>query len=213
MKRLFLCSQFYHVADSIETALVDEKKRSTVFIDTCLHDREWDVTKLDWHMNNRKRLVDIGLPFDVYDISGKSRRQIESDLDKYDVMYIEGGNTFYLLLKSLENDFGEYVRRRVEKGMIYISTSAGSIIMGPDIASASRPGKSKVDYNLVNTKSFGVVDFVVHPHWGDPKKKDDYQNYKIPNSYAEDYPYILLTDNQYVEVVDDIYRIVDVTKE
>lgn len=212
MKRLFLCSQVYHVAESIAETLGSDVRGKMVFIDTCVRDKVRPSDQMEWHENNKKSLRKAGFTYDIYDISGKSAADIRQDLDEYETMYVEGGNTFYLLLKSQENGFGEYVNKRVESGMIYIGTSAGAIIAGPDTASGSRPGKSPEDYSLADTAGFGIVNFVIMPHWGDESKRELYAQYKIPLSYGLRQPFVLLNDDQYVEVKDDWCRIVDVTK-
>lgn len=213
MKRLFLTSQVHFVADSIAAKLGNDVGKKMVFIETCVKDKVRPGDAMEWHTKNKEGLIRAGFQYDMYDIADKTTEQLQADLDAYDSMYVEGGNTFYLLLHAQKNDFGAYVQQRVNDGMIYIATSAGSIIAGPDTVSGSRPGKSPADYNLTDTKGFGLVNFVTCPHWGDPNKKDMYQKFKIPIAYAENYPYILLSDNQYVEVRDDMYRIVDLTQE
>lgn len=209
-KRLFLCSQVHFVASHIASRLGKDTGKRMVFIETCVKDKVRPNDAMEWHVQNKQSLVEAGFKYDTYDIAGKTSKQLKADLDKYNIMYVEGGNTYYLLLHSQKNGFSDYVRERVKNGMIYIGTSAGSIIASPDTISGSRPGKSPSDYNLEDTSGFALVNFVVMPHWGDPNKKDMYHNFKLPISYSESNPFILLSDNQYVEVKDDWYRIIDV---
>jgi dipeptidase E len=211
MKRLFLTSQVRSVASSIGKALDHQVGESAVYITTSFMYKDQSVPE-EWQVQNRASLVSAGFNLTDYDISNKTYEEIERDLSKYEIMYVEGGNTAYLLQKAQQNNFGEYITQRVGEGMVYIGCSAGSIILGPDVVSADRPGKTAKDYGLTDTRGFGLVDFVVMPHWGDPKKKSAYLDYKIPHAYKEDYPYILLRDNQYVEVKDDWYKIIDVEK-
>lgn len=213
MKQLFLTSQVHFVAKSIAARVGKNINKKMVFINTCVRDKIRPNDAMEWHEKNKSQLKEVGFQYDMYDIAGKTNQQLHDDLDKYDMMYVEGGNTFYLLCKSQENDFSSYVQKRVLEGMIYIGTSAGSIIAGPETVSGSRPGKSPSDYNLSDSTGFGLVNFVIMPHWGDQSKKDMYMNHKIPIAYSHNNPYILLSDNQYVEVTDNWYKIVDITKE
>ena len=48
------------------------------------------------------------------------------------------------------------------------------------------------------------------PHWGQVERRELYSGYRMEHIYNEDYPYVLINDNQYVEVRDDWYKIVDV---
>jgi dipeptidase E len=209
VKHLFLTSQVSAVASSIAKALADQVNKPAVYITTSFMYKDQSVPE-EWQVQNRASLVSAGFNLADYDISGKTYEEIEHDLALYEIMYVEGGNHAHLLQKAQQNNFGVYVSKRVEEGMVYIGSSAGSIILGPDVISADRPGKTAKDYGLADTTGFGLVDFVVMPHWGDPKKKSAYLDYKIPHAYKEDYPYILFRDNQYVEVEDDWYKIIDV---
>lgn len=211
MIRLFLTSQSQYVAHSIGNKLGDEVSKPAVFITTTIHDKPH--ANLTWHHANRARLMEAGFRFDDYDIAGKSDTQIKNELSKYEMMYVEGGNSYYLLQESQKNNFGNYVRERVETGMIYIGCSAGSVIMGPDIEPVRRDETTPLAPDLNGTKAFGLVNFVIIPHWGGEEYRHLYNDYRIKHIYHEDYPYILINDHQYVEVVDDQFHIVDVRGE
>lgn len=212
MKKLYLASQFYIAGKSIGAKIPSEAKKNTVFITTPIKYRAFKDSELDWHYKNRAALQESGFVCTDYDITGKSENGLVKDLDSFDVMYMEGGNPFYLMQEAQKNNFKNYVQNRVKNGLIYISESAGSVAAGIDISGNGRPGKSPSDYQLANTKGFELVNFAILPHWGAENKKADHLTYKIPQSYSENYPYILLNDNQYIEVTDDWYKIVDVTK-
>lgn len=209
MKHLFLTSQFYHVANSISAKLAIQPSTPLVFINTCLTDKARPDSELDWHNKNIVALKNIGFDIHLYDITGKTEDQIKSDLAKYKYMYVEGGNSFYLLEQSQKCNFGKFVNEQVNTGMIYLSTSAGSLITGMDISACSRPGKVPQGQYLNDLSGFQIVNFNIHPHWGDPAKKDNYHNFKIPQCYKEDFPYILLTDHQYIEVIDNSFQIIN----
>jgi dipeptidase E len=209
--KLFLTSKFHYVAEDIASKLSDEQKQNVVFITTPFKYRVFKDSELAWHYNNLEAMKKYGYKYEFYDIVGKTSEEIEKDLAKYQTMYVEGGSAFFLMQEAIKNNFGGYIKKRLESGMVYISESAGSVCAGPDIAAQSRPGKSLQNYDLPNSAGFNIVDFCFMPHWGQKEKREDYFTYKIPQSYKEDYPYLLLTNNQYVEVTDGWYKIVDVT--
>lgn len=210
MKHLFLTSQAYYVVGDIARKLGEKLRLPMVYIDTCLKSRKYKDGELDFHYKNKQAFLDSGFHYDMYDITGKTEVQISSDLSKYQLMYIEGGNTPFLLKQTLTNNFKQYVQQRVKQGMIYISESAGSVIAGPDISSNGRPGKMPSDYGLTDSTGFNLVNFVIFPHWGDPKKKTDYLQNKAPQAYSSPFPHIILNNHQYVEVVDEQSMIIDV---
>lgn len=210
MKRLFLTSEVQYVAHDIGPKIDIYKKSRAVYIDTAIRDKEH--TNLEWHYNCKTNMENEGFQFTMYDLTDKTREQIESDLSSFEIMYVEGGNSYYLLQESQKSGFMDFVRRRVEEGVIYIGTSAGSVVAGPDIEPVRQDSRAILAPNLIGTKGYGLVDFVVMPHWGQPKRRELFNNYRLEHIYQEDYPYILINDHQYVEVTDNWYKIVDVTK-
>lgn len=208
--KLYLTSKFHHVAHDIADKLSDEQRQSVVFITTPFKYRQFKESELDWHYANLEAMKKYGYNYDFYDIIGKTNSDFERDLAKYHTIYVEGGNSFFFMQEAYKNNFGDYLKKRLDSGMIYISESAGSVCAGADIAANSRPGKSVADYDLPNSSGFGYVSFAILPHWGQESKKSDYFTYKTPQAYKEDFPYILLSNSQYVEVTDDWYKIIDV---
>lgn len=210
--RLYLTSQFYYVAGSIGPKIARSHKSHTVFIDTALKYKSFTDAELAWHYHDIEALKREDFVFDYYDITAKTPGDLERDLAQYQTIYVQGGNTFYLLQEAQKSGFDTYITRRVREGMIYIGTSAGSVIAGIDTAANARPGKSYTDYELSGTAGFGLVNFAIIPHWGAESKKGDHLTYKIPQAYHEDYPYILLNNDQYIEVEDDWFNIVGTSK-
>ena len=154
-----------------------------------------------------------GFHFDMYDIANKTEDEIHSDLSKYLCLYVEGGSSPYLLQESQKNNFGNYIKECVGKGMVYISPSAGSIIAGPELPPYARDDRF-VQPPLSDYKGYNLVNFTVIPHWGSQEFRSKYLGGRVEKIYSEQMPpFIFLTDNQYVEVTDDWYKIVDVTKE
>lgn len=209
MNRLYLTSEIHYVVNSLAEKLADVINLPAVFITTTINDKPH--TDLSWHHRNRESLEKIGFSFDFYNIANKTNDQIINDLAKYDVMYVEGGNSYYLLQEAQKNGFGEFVAKRVSEGMVYLGTSAGSVIVGPDIEPVRRDETTPLAPELRGTKAFGIVPFVVMPHWGDPNRRALYNDHRIKHIYHEDYPYVFISNNQYVEVINGSWRIISVS--
>jgi dipeptidase E len=94
----------------------------------------------------------------------------------------------------------------MQKGKIYIGTSAGSIITGPKIPIYLL--EDSKDIKLDDIKGYGFVNFTILPHWGSEGFKEKYLSKRLEIVYKEDQvPLILLTDNQYVYLHDDHMRL------
>ncbi len=210
MKKLFLSSSIDQTGADIARK-IGRKNLKTAFITTASETH--DKNNLEWLKRDRKGLSDAG--FDVFDytITGKTPEQIEKGLGKCNVIHVNGGNTFYLLLQAQKSGFDKFIKKFVENGGIYIGSSAGSIIASPDISISRKDKHEEFANKMKSFEGFGLVDFIVLPHWASEKFRDDYFNQRLKTSYVLGNKIILLTDSQYVLVEDDMYKIVDVERE
>lgn len=80
------------------------------------------------------------------------------NLDKFDSIYIGGGNTFKLLKRLKESGIGEELIKFYNKGGKIFRGSAGAIIWGRDIKTALIcKDKDKNEVKITNTSGFNQV--------------------------------------------------------
>lgn len=210
MKRLFLASSVNTVANSIVSEIDPKKHPKLILINTASEPEEGNKS---WLEKDRLTLVDGGFEVTDYTITDKTSEQIKEAISPMDVIFVSGGNTFYLLEKAQQSNFIPLLKDFVlNQGKIYIGSSAGSIFAGPNIEPVKDLDNASKAPGLKDFAGAGLVDFVVLPHWGYEKFRERYFKERMTNNYNTKNILILLTDNQYVRVENDTYRVVDVTK-
>jgi dipeptidase E len=138
---------------------------------------------------------------------------LEIELDNFDVIFVSGGNTFYLLQQAQKSGFIEVIKDLVNQDKTYIGSSAGSCIAGPNIEATRAIDNALLATELRGTTGFKMVNFVVFPHWGSPYFKNEYiESTKLVYS-VDQVPVVILTDKQYVWVRDEKLEIVEVNNE
>lgn len=88
----------------------------------------------------------------------------KEEIRNAEAVFTGGGNTFLLLKTLYEFDLIKELRNRIENGMPYMGTSAGSNITGLTIGTTN-------DMPIVYPPSFdaiGVLPFNLNPHYLDP---------------------------------------------
>lgn len=209
MKQLFLTSSVDSVAAHIATQLDMAKYRRLAFITTPV---EPEIGDLSWLADDRAALESAGFSVTDYTITGKTAVQLQSDLTAYDTIYVSGGNTYYMLQQSQQTGFIDVIRELVNvQGKVYISTSAGSIIAGPDTEPALRLEKLEDAPLLNGFLGFNLVNFCILPHWGSRTFRNLYLETRLEHAYKKgQVPLVLLTDTQYVKVVDEMVQFIEV---
>ncbi|HLL60921.1 MAG TPA: Type 1 glutamine amidotransferase-like domain-containing protein [Candidatus Nitrosocosmicus sp.] len=207
MKQLFLTSSVSEVIDDIVKHIGNVSGLKLMFINTAAEVEGGDKQWLD---NDRDALVNVGFEVRDYTLTGKSKADFEKDFKDIDVIFVSGGNTFYLLQQINESEFTKFITAWINDGKIYIGSSAGSMVVSPDIEIAIVADSIEQAPKLKSYNALGVVDFIVLPHWGSEYFRDIYLPERINKAYGMKNKIILLTDNQYVYVKGDWYRIEEI---
>lgn len=207
-KRLYLASSIDRTAKSIAKDIDgDPSGLRLAFISTAAEVEKGD---LSWLNDDRDGLIRAGFDLFEYTITGKTPIDLKKDLENVDIVHLNGGNTFYLLLQARESGFDKWIKKAVDSGKIYIGSSAGSIIASPNIE-ISRTIETKIfEEELRSFRGFNLVDFIIFPHWGSNFFKDLYLGSRLKSAYKPKNKIILLNDWQYVKVENDFYKIVDI---
>ena len=198
------------ISDVVKNIDFSKSNKKLAFINT---PAELYTSDKPWLKEDRDALERVGFkPFD-YTITGKAEKQLRNDLSRADFIFVSGGNTFYCLEKAKESGFIPIVQDLVlNQGKVYIGSSAGSLLAAPDISTAANIDDTSKAPNLEDFKGFNLVDVIVLPHWGSKRFKKLYMETRLEKSYNSKNKIVLLTDKQYLHVMDDWYQIVEVQK-
>lgn len=205
-KRIFLVSTTKNVAQELARDVGLERPK-VAFVITGAEPEE-DTSWLEADRLALEKTTDWQLQ--KYTISNKSQEEIRRELGVYDVVYMAGGNTLFLLQQIQKSGFAGVIRELVDQGKVYVGQSAGAIVAGPNIYPMRRVDKVHAAPDINGYEGLGLVDVVAVPHWGDPERREMYFGDRLQKIFNEEYKYILLNDYQYAGVVDGGYRIVDV---
>ena len=132
------------------------------YIPTALNVEEGDKT---WAINSLRNIKKSGFKYiDIVDISVLEKSIWLERLEKVDVIYFEGGNTFHLMRSIIKSGFADEIKNLFQN-KIWVGASAGSMVTAPDLCLELSQQLYKEDLHEVeNLQGLNLVDFYVVPH-------------------------------------------------
>lgn len=158
--------------------------------------------ELKYVNESKKELLDLGIAQNNIKTLDLDRPVSFQEVDGFDVIYVCGGNTFYLLKKVRETGFDKVIIEFAKTDKLYFGVSAGSILVCPNIDIASPFDEN--DVNLTDLTGLNLTDIIVSPHYKDEEKTiiDDFKK-------KSQYEVVPLTDDQALLVLDGETKIVE----
>ena len=201
MKKLILVSMLYQVTDLVRKVEPELAGKTVTYIPTA-----GIVEEIDGMIENETNtLQSLGLKVDVLDVSSASYESIVSALTKNDIIFVGGGNTFYLLQELRRSGADKIVAQEVNKGKLYIGESAGAVIACPDIGYCSGMDSPEKAPDLTDYTGLGLVDFYIVPHIGNEEMGEAAK--KAVEEYSSRLDLKIITDRQVIQVDGENNRI------
>ncbi len=119
------------------------KVTRVLFVPFAIHDQEGYASRV------RARLRMMGYEVESIHQSADKQKAV-SDTE---AIFIGGGNTFRLLKSLYDFDLHDLINKRVDEGMLYMGSSAGSNVAGPTIRTTN-------DMPIVEPPSFDALGLV-----------------------------------------------------
>ncbi|MCL2819682.1 MAG: Type 1 glutamine amidotransferase-like domain-containing protein [Oscillospiraceae bacterium] len=194
MKKLFLASSFSSVASLLsEFAGESLTGKKVAFIPTAglLDDNTFYIDE------DRNALRSLGLNVEDLEITSLPYDEIKEQLSNTDYIFVCGGNTFFLLQELRRKGVDKLILEHINKGKLYISTSAGSLIMQNDIIADNTDRAGMAPDLNGDFSALAVIDFYMYVHYGHNYWGDDDESIKLYYNKPE---LIKINDKQVVTV-------------
>ena len=162
LKNMILTSSLYESIELVKKFLdKNTESKKILFIPTAANVEEY---KKYMHLT-QKAFEDFGYEVENFDVSVFSEEIAKEKLSEAKIVFISGGNIFYLLQELKRKNLITYLKERIENGLLYIGESAGSVIAAPDIEYASVIDDKTVATELDDYTGLNLVDFYIVPHF------------------------------------------------
>lgn len=170
--KLLLTSTLEHFSHKLPLVFGEALKNMNVLcIPTAAYAEEGYEGWLDPELSAVKPHVSS---FVIFDIKNKAHNDLTEALDNTDLVYVTGGNTYCLLEEMKKIDFQKALNIFLEAGGVYMGSSAGSIVMCPDIDFIGDLDDS-TKASLSSTAALNLVNFSIMPHINQPKFHDKFK--------------------------------------
>lgn len=175
------------------------------FIDTAAE--VYNKAEAEWLQADRRALVEAGFTVTDYTLTNKTQDQLKTDLTPFDLLFVTGGNTFYLLEKANLSGFTQLLKDNFFADQIYVGSSAGSVLLSNNIEAIKfldNPDRAdKPEFQAV-----GLLDYTILPHWGSEKFKPRFEQL-LSFAYDQAQPLIAIADTQCLVVSPTDFRLVN----
>jgi dipeptidase E len=149
-------------------------------------------------------MMEIGINVEDIDIFGKTETDLYKILKDKDVIYVQGGDPYYLLKHIKKSGFDKVVKEYINLGKIYIGVSAGTYMACPTIEMALWRKPNRPKHGLADNEAcMNLVPFLITPHY--ESKYHDAVKHGIENTI---YPVRILNDNQALLVKNNSVQLV-----
>ena len=122
----------------------------------------------DWFMHERVAFQALGLQLTDFDLTGKTQAEVAAALQDADIIYVNGGNTYFLMEKINQSGFAAVLKDRLRAGALYVGSSAGAVVACPDISFIETMDEPEAA-SLTDFSGMGLIDFSILPHFDHPQ--------------------------------------------
>ncbi|MBI5138338.1 MAG: Type 1 glutamine amidotransferase-like domain-containing protein [Candidatus Vogelbacteria bacterium] len=117
---------------------------------------------------DRRELIELGIP-EANVVDFELDHEITcGELSKFNVIFVDGGNTFYLLQEIKKSGFDKAISEYLKKDLgVYVGVSAGTVVAGPDIDFVADWDDRSQAPELKSTTALCLIEIAYSPHYTD----------------------------------------------
>ncbi len=156
-------------------------------------DKSW----IDEEMN--EVIADLNWKVDKITLADETVESLDK-LFEYDVIYVNGGYSGYLAQIMRQSGFDKVLPKLLNKGIIYVGSSAGSMVLS-EVQHAASFYFGEPEPEALEIGGLGLVDFEFYP-MHDSRWTEDLVD-KIKEARNKNLKYYLVRDGQAVSVDDN----------
>ena len=113
---------------------------------------------------DREAMTTLGFSVTNIDLKKQNQKSLRAHLENTDLVLVAGGDVFYLFEHVKKSGFDKIIQEYIEKGLVYVGSSAGSIVCCPTLCGAREFDNPDLAPGLTEYTGMGLVDFVIIPH-------------------------------------------------
>jgi len=177
------------------------EKIKVAFVVTAAYGEEFNPVWLEVY---RQQLRGYGIDqIEDLDIKNKTQLELEKIISDKDIIFVNGGNTFYLLKWVKESRFDKVIKDHIDNGKLYIGVSAGSYIACSTIEQSNWKHADKNKVGLKDLSALNLVPFLITAHF-----EEKYRPIIEDAAKSCRYPIVALNDMQAILVRGNKYKLV-----
>lgn len=159
--KLILASEFERSFPDKIRPMIEKQAagKKAAFIPTASNHEDWKPDP----ENNIHVFEKMGMEVSIVDLEGMDEQTAYNALKGASVISVGGGNSFHLLEHMKKCNFKDIFLKDEFKDAFYIGSSAGSVVMSPDIEFIRQMDNASRT-NLSDYTGLGMIDFMFLPH-------------------------------------------------
>lgn len=172
----------------------------------------------EWLIKDMYRIHEQGYQVDIIDLAVLGQDRLRSALESVDIIFVGGGNTFYLSYWMQKSGLAEMLPELLQT-KVYAGISAGSMVTGQSLVLSSQALEHEKqfkdgDYDLIGPagesdgKTLNFTNLIFRPHLNSRYFSSNNIEALESKSKGLAYPVYALDDNSALKIVDDKIEVV-----